>query len=209
VIPRTPEELDGIDEYEGPARRSRGHTVLWVALAVGAVVALLIAVLATSKSASEVEAASPLLGKPAPAISGPTLGGPPAGLDARRGKWVLVNFFASWCVPCQKEMPELVKFETRHAAAGDAVVFAVRYDDPDEAPLRNLMAKYHAGWPIVDDSQAKVDWGVAGIPESYLVDPTGIVLSRIVGGVNADALELLLNRAKAVEAPTQGQARTP
>jgi cytochrome c biogenesis protein CcmG/thiol:disulfide interchange protein DsbE len=174
--------------------------VLWVVLAVGAVVAVLVAVLATSKSASEVEAASPLLGKPAPPVSGPTLDGPPARLDGLRGKWVLVNFFASWCVPCQKEMPELVRFEERHATTGDAAVFAVRYDDPDQAPLRQLMARYHAVWPIVDDSQAKVDWGVAGIPESYLVDPDGIVLSRIVGGVNADALEALLNRAKAVEA---------
>ena len=101
------------------------------------------------------------------------------------------------------------RHQARHDILGDAVVFAVRYDDPDEAPLRELMARYHAAWPIVDDSQAKVDWGVAGIPESYLVDPNGVVLSRIVGGVNADALEVLLGRAKAVESPGQGQAGTP
>jgi cytochrome c biogenesis protein CcmG/thiol:disulfide interchange protein DsbE len=71
------------------------------------------------------------------------------------------------------------------------------------------MAKYHAGWPIVDESQAKVDWGVAGIPESYLVDPNGTVLSRIVGGVNADALEALLIRAKAVEGAAQSPAPAP
>jgi cytochrome c biogenesis protein CcmG/thiol:disulfide interchange protein DsbE len=183
--------------------------VPWIVVAVGAVVALLIAVLATSKSASEVEAASPLLGKPAPGVSGPTLRGPTASLNALRGKWVLVNFFASWCVPCQKEMPELVRFQDRHAITGDAVVFAVRYDDPDDGPLRDLMAKYHAGWPIVDESQAKVDWGVAGIPESYLVDPNGTVLSRIVGGVNADALEALLIRAKAVEGAAQSPAPAP
>jgi cytochrome c biogenesis protein CcmG/thiol:disulfide interchange protein DsbE len=156
-----------------------------------------------------VEAASPLLGKPAPGVSGPTLRGPTASLNALRGKWVLVNFFASWCVPCQKEMPELVRFQDRHAITGDAVVFAVRYDDPDDGPLRDLMAKYHAGWPIVDESQAKVDWGVAGIPESYLVDPNGIVLSRIVGGVNADALDALLIRAKAVEGAAQSPAPAP
>jgi len=183
--------------------------MVWIALGVGSVLALLIAVLATSKSASEVEAASPLLGKPAPAVSGPTLQGPTAGLNALRGKWVLVNFFASWCVPCQREMPELVRFQDRHATSGDAVVLAVRYDDPDDGPLRGLMTRYHAGWSIVDDSQAKVDWGVGGIPESYLVDPNGIVLSRIVGGVNADALEALLNRAKAVEGTTQVPAQAP
>jgi cytochrome c biogenesis protein CcmG/thiol:disulfide interchange protein DsbE len=187
--------LDG-----GPSgHRPRRHVVGRTALAVGATVAVLVAVLATSKSASQVEAASPLLGKPAPPVDGPALDGPVASLTGLRGRWVLVNFFASWCVPCRSEMPQLVRFAHAHAATGDAVVFGVRFDDPDDQPLRELQAKDGARWPIVDDSGAKVRWGVAGIPESYLVDPNGIVLSRIVSGVNADALEALLARAKAAE----------
>jgi cytochrome c biogenesis protein CcmG/thiol:disulfide interchange protein DsbE len=199
-----PGAWDGQDWDGAPVRRGGRHAMLWIALAVGSAVAVLVAVLATSKSASQVEAASPLLGKPAPAVSGPALDGAGASLVGLRGKWVLVNFFASWCVPCRQEMPQLVRFANAHAASGDAVVLGVRFDDPDDQPLRALQVKDGATWPIVDDSRAKVGWGVAGIPESYLVDPNGTVLTRIVGGVNADDLESLLARAKAAEAGPTG-----
>src|SRR5229473_5124319 len=116
-----------------PGAGARRRIALWSALAVAAVVAVLIAVLATSKSAGQVQqqANSPLQGKLAPEVAGPQLDGSPVRLSSYRGKWVLVNFFASWCVPCQQEQGDLVRFENRHQASGDASVFAVRFDDPD------------------------------------------------------------------------------
>jgi hypothetical protein len=62
------------------------------------------------------------------------------------------------------------------------------------------MTKSGAHWPVVDAPDAKVNWGVTGPPESFLVDPNGIVLTHIVGQVSADALDGLLGRAKAGEA---------
>jgi cytochrome c biogenesis protein CcmG/thiol:disulfide interchange protein DsbE len=174
---------------------------MWIALAVGAVVAALVVLLATSKSATkeQQQANSPLLRKPAPEIAGPVIGGGTAKLSANRGKWVLVNFFASWCIPCQQEQGDLVRFQQHHQTAGDAVIFAVRFDDPEVGAIRTLMTKSGATWPVVDDPEAKIRWGVTGPPESFLVDPGGTVVAHIVGQVNAGALEGLLGQARAGE----------
>jgi cytochrome c biogenesis protein CcmG/thiol:disulfide interchange protein DsbE len=184
---------------DGGARRRRSKAPLIVALSVGVVVAVLIAVLATSKSASDVEqqANSILIGKPAPAIQGSLFPSGTASLSQYRGKWVLVNFFASWCVPCQQEQGDLVTFQNRHLAAGDAVIFGVRFNDPDDSAIKAMMTKSGAHWPIVDDINAKFDWGVTGPPESFIVDPNGIVQAHIVGQVNANQLDSLLGRLEA------------
>jgi cytochrome c biogenesis protein CcmG/thiol:disulfide interchange protein DsbE len=182
-----------------PARRRRSRVPLISAIAVGCVTALLVAVLATSKDASKsgTLAESPLQNKAAPEISGPTVTGGNGALSAYKGKWVLINFFASWCVPCQQEQADLVKFQNAHAA-GDAVIFGVRFDDPDTGPIQDLMNKSGGKWPIVDDPNAKITYSVTGPPESFLVSPGGVVLAHIVGPITDPMLEDVLNQTKLV-----------
>lgn len=177
------------------------------AIAVGSVVALLIAVLATSNTTqSEVQATSPLQGKAAPEISGPSLDGGNDRLSSYRGKWVVLNFFASWCVPCQQEQADLVRFQDAHESRGDDVIFAVRFDDPDDGPIHQLMASSGGHWPIVDNANAKIDYGVTGPPESFLIDPAGIVRAHVIGRVTADFLDQLVSQAKAAAGSAAGQA---
>src|SRR5438270_11047305 len=99
------------------------HTARWAAISVGVVVVLFVGLLATRKSADTEHADSPLLGKQAPVTSGASFSGPsnaaPVSLSTFQGKYVLVNFFASWCVPCQQEQPDLKSFNDRHVVAGD------------------------------------------------------------------------------------------
>ena len=108
-----------------------------------------------------------------------------------------MNFFATWCVPCRKEHPELVAFHQRHATAGDAAVIGVVYDDSVDA-VRAFRAERGGSWPMVADPGGRIalELGVAGVPESFLISPDGIVVSKIVGGVRAAELESLLALAR-------------
>jgi len=175
----------------------RTRKVLWIAVAVALPVVMLIVVLAYSPSAQTRSVDSPLLGMPAPPLEGTTVDGQQAGLTALGGRWVVVNFFATWCTPCVKEHPDLVRFQEAHKAAGDAEVIAVVYSDMPSA-VREFRSKHGGEWPMLLDPEGRIalDYGVSGVPESFLVSPDGIIVSKILGGVRLDALEDLLHRAQ-------------
>jgi cytochrome c biogenesis protein CcmG, thiol:disulfide interchange protein DsbE len=180
-------------------RRRRRHTSLWAAASVGFIVALLVAVLATSQSASSVEGGSPLIGKAAPAVAGPDITGRQVSLSDFRGRYVLVNFFATWCVPCQREQPDLVQFSQRHATTGDVVLLGIIYQD-DPALVAKFFAKQGGGWPVIRADRAKLDFGTTGVPETFLIDPNGIVLKRVTGQVSDAGLEQLVSAAESLRA---------
>lgn len=177
-------------------RKSR--RVLWITVAVAVPLCLLVIALANGQPATQRVGRSPLVGKPAPAIVGTTVDGTPASLADFKGKWVVVNFFATWCVPCRVEHPELIRFSQAHEATGDAAVLGVVYSDNAQA-VREFRDKEGGGWPMLADPKGRValDYGVAGIPESFLISPDGVVVAKIVGGVRASGLDDLLYQAKA------------
>ena len=176
----------------------RSHTALFSALAFAVVVVLLVVVLATRQPATSKIDKSPLLGKLAPALVGEMMsgGGGTFDLGTAQGTVVLVNFFATWCVPCIQEHDDLRRFADAHAAAGDATVVSVVFSD-EPSNVRRFFTRNGGDWPVVDDDDGAIatSWGVARVPESYLVGPDGTVLSKITGGVQYDALEDLFARA--------------
>jgi cytochrome c biogenesis protein CcmG/thiol:disulfide interchange protein DsbE len=176
--------------------RRRRRTALWSSVAVAILLAVLVALLATRKAATDVQAPSPLLGRAAPGISGPDLGGRQVSLAAFHGKYVLVNFFATWCVPCQQEHPDLISFESRHAAQGDVALVGVIFDPADADRVAPFFAKNGGNWPVLRDDTAKVAYGLRGVPETFLIDPGGAVITHIVGRVTDAGLETLVRTAE-------------
>ncbi|MBA2608878.1 MAG: redoxin domain-containing protein [Actinobacteria bacterium] len=175
----------------------RRRVAPWIAGAVGLVLFGVIAIAATSSPAKERIADSPLLGRPAPVATGDVIAGPAETLEDLRGKYVIVNFFATWCVPCRREHPELVQFAARHAAAADAAVLQVVYGDRVPT-VKSFLDKNGGTWTVLDDPKGSIalEWGVRGLPESYLVDPDGVVQAKITGGATADGLEALVRKVE-------------
>ena len=134
-----------------------------------------------------------LVGKPLPDITLPNLDdGRPVALRslATGGKPVLVNVYASWCGPCELEAPELMALKRQ-----GAVLIGVAYKD---APANTQAFLARVGDPyayrLVDrDGLAGIELGVTGVPETYLVDGKGVILSKYPAPLsNADVQSLLV-----------------
>jgi cytochrome c biogenesis protein CcmG/thiol:disulfide interchange protein DsbE len=167
------------------------------ALALGLVVVLpLLAILVMNLGRDPHSVRSPLVGRPAPAFALPVVGGgDPVRLDALRGKPVVVNFWATWCVPCYQEHPALTGAAR---AMGDDVQFlGVVYED-EEAKVRAFLAERGSTYPTLLDEGGRtaIAYGVYGVPETYFIDPAGRIVEKYVGPLDRSTISRLVARAK-------------
>jgi cytochrome c biogenesis protein CcmG, thiol:disulfide interchange protein DsbE len=168
----------------------RGKLAPFIALAVAIVVAGLFVVLAGSEPTTNETAETNLMGQAAPEAVGELSDGTPFELARRKGDWVVLNFFQSSCVPCQQEHPELVRFvEQQEAVVDGARFYTVVYDDDRDA-VESFFAAEGGDWPIVYDGDGSiaVAFGVSKVPETWIIDPNGVVRERIITRVSADFL---------------------
>ena len=138
------------------------------------------------------EIPSPLIGKPAPAFALPTLENPQQMLSAQdlRGRVWLLNVWASWCVSCREEHPILVELSKRKLVT----IIGLNYKDEAQAAGQWLQ---HFGNPydnsVMDsDGRVGIDYGVYGVPESFVVDKRGLIRHKHTGPVTPADIEQTL-----------------
>ena len=170
----------------------------FVATIVGVVLGALLIVLVTADPNPSENAESPLLGNPAPAVVSTTLEDETFELARRKGSWVIFNFFNSTCVPCVNEHPDLVAFDEAEAkSANPAEIYTIINDDSDGA-VQNFFDTNGGDWTKVRDSDAAISvaFGVAKVPETWVIDPNGYVRLRIAGQLTETLLAEQLNLLK-------------
>jgi cytochrome c biogenesis protein CcmG, thiol:disulfide interchange protein DsbE len=175
-------------------------------LPLGLFMALALVFLSRLQSGEDPEAIpSALIGKPAPEFSLPPLdklGVPGLARGDLLGKITLVNVFASWCVPCRQEHPVLTELakDTRIRVVG------IDYkDQPGNAlAFLNEMGNPYAAVGVDQRGRTFIDWGAYGVPETFLVGPDGIIVTKVIGALDAENVERLLRPAIAKLNPAGG-----
>jgi cytochrome c biogenesis protein CcmG/thiol:disulfide interchange protein DsbE len=192
---------------EGSVTRERRVGVLLWPLAIFAILAGIFAFALRSGDPSKLPSA--LIGKPVPNIAlagveglsdGTRAIGGFTGADLAAGQVSVVNFWASWCVPCVQEHPVLVALKEKTGVR----LYGVNYKD-QAAAARRFLGRYgnpFAAVGVDGDGRAAIEWGVYGMPETFVVDGQGRIAYKHVGPIGADALE-----AKIIPAIRAAQAR--
>ncbi len=129
-----------------------------------------------------------------PTLHVTTLDGKTFDLAAQRGKWVIVNYWATWCVPCIKEMPDISRFVTAHK---NVVAIGLAYEDSEPADIKAFLAKHPVAYPIAQvtlDQPPKDFDEPRGLPTTYLISPDGKVAKHIVGPVTEASLAALIGQ---------------
>lgn len=199
--------MSEVESRAETAPRRRSPLIFLVPLILFAVLAAVFLVGLFSGDASKVPSA--LIGKPAPAITLSALEGlqrdgrpvPAFGMaDLASGRATIVNVFASWCAPCRVEHPFLVALADAPAVkAGKVAVVGLNYKDEAENARRFLgaLGNPYSAVGVDRAGRAAIEWGVYGVPETFLIGPDGRILEKHVGPLDAASAGKLLARAVA------------
>jgi cytochrome c biogenesis protein CcmG/thiol:disulfide interchange protein DsbE len=159
--------------------------VLWVS----AIFVALVALLAVGLRHDPREVPSPLIGKPAPAFALPLLHEPNKTFSSREplGKVWVFNVWASWCVACREEHALLTEF----AKSGAAPLYGLNYKDQREDGIKWLERygnPYRASFYDLE-GRVGIDYGVYGVPETYVIDKKGVIRYKRIGPVTPEILQ--------------------
>jgi cytochrome c biogenesis protein CcmG, thiol:disulfide interchange protein DsbE len=178
---------------EAPARRSR--LLFLPVLAFAALAGLFLVRLLSGADPARVPSA--LIGRPAPTLALPPVAGlstPGLAPGDLRGGVTVVNVWASWCAPCRVEHPQLVAL----AKAGVRVVGINYKDEPENARrFLGMLGNPFAAVGADRDGRAAIEWGVYGVPETFIVGPDGTVRHKLVGELGPAAMPAFREALKA------------
>lgn len=176
------------------------HRVRWIAAAVAVVLIGAVVVFAIQVGKSKVQPSLPRLvieHAPAPAFTLKGLNGKTIDSAQVKDKTYVVNFFNSWCIPCQQEAPELKAFYAEHKSEADFQMVGIILDD-DESTMRGYVKKQDITWPVGIDPQgaASLSFGTTGQPETYVIAPDGVAVCGNLGASSQAELDAWLTAAR-------------
>jgi len=185
------------DDTNPSSARGRRLAPLIVGVIAVVMVGLFIVLVGASPDDGGTSADSPLIGRPAPEATGTLSDGTSFDLSRRKGSWVVLNFFDPTCVPCIREHPELVKFTEDQATLGTdgAEMYSV-VTKGEQNEIEAFFAENGGDWPAIysDADEFPVAFGVAQVPETWIIDPSGVVQLRLISQVTADQLNAILRQ---------------
>ena len=155
-------------------------------MARAAILSLLVAVVGVGCGSSGPTRGPANAGDPAPVLTGATLDGGTFDLAALRGRPVIVNFWASWCVPCREEFPLFVA--AAKAQGGDGLeIVGVEWKNDDDDAARQFAASHGATWrTVIDrDGSRATAWQAVAPPQTYFIGRDGVIRSRQIGALTA------------------------
>lgn len=126
----------------------------------------------------------------------PDVQGEQRALSEFRGKWVILNYWATWCPPCLEEIPDLVAFHERHQGK-DAVVLGVNFEDIPAGQLKAFVDEYFISYPVLRSDGIRApspDLAVGGLPTTYIISPEGEPVARQIGSITGEAIEKFLEK---------------
>ena len=115
-------------------------------------------------------------------------------LSKYKGKWVIVNYWATWCPPCVEEMPELQSFHDDHKDT-DGVVIGINSEDVSNEKLKAFLDDYFITYPSYVSKPAYITalGKLPGLPTTFVISPEGNIEAKQVGGVTKDMIESFIN----------------
>ena len=163
------------------------------ALAIGVIVTLIVFPRERSQQQSAL-GSSRLVGKQAPDFTLTALNGAKVSLSQFRGKPVLINFWASWCIPCREETPDLVKaYKTHHA--DELIILGLNLTSEDTLPdIKAFVEEFQMPYPVLLDQEGKVMslYHVQGIPTSVFINRQGVITYIQIGKLTAEQIDKYL-----------------
>jgi peroxiredoxin len=155
-------------------------------------VALILCVVALAACTRKEETKPALEGNPAPDFALSDLSGHKVRLSDLKGKVVLVNFWATWCPPCREEVPSMANLN-RVMAGKPFQMLAISIDQEGKQAIEAFFSRAGVTLPALLDSNGAIGklYGITGVPETFIVDRKGVIMKKVVGGLDWSAPEVV------------------